>query len=241
MTGTSSHAVAGAGPAAAPGGGAARVAAVTLLFAGAADLAFLNTWVFPRLIEGDTRGMVNVARVDQVTVLPQWTSRQKAEAVPGQPVPTEVPKAAPVAVAATLPAPPPPATAPGSIGLDAPAKIHEPELRRLRQVFFARNMHDLDTVADQALVNLARKAVGEHATVVIDGHADQTGSEAFNGWLSERRAARVADRFVALGVPRDRIVIRHFGSARPAVTGDHPQAMRRNRRVEIALAEGVIP
>jgi outer membrane protein OmpA-like peptidoglycan-associated protein len=51
----------------------------------------------------------------------------------------------------------------------------------------------------------------------------------------------VADQLAAMGVPRERIVVRHYGSARPAVTGDDPRSMRRNRRVEIALAEGGTP
>ncbi|HEY0711051.1 MAG TPA: OmpA family protein, partial [Polyangia bacterium] len=155
--------------------------------------------------------------------------------LPGAP-PAPGVEPAPSVAPQTEPAPAEPATLP------APqADATTPRLRPLQRVLFARNGHQLGRAELAALSALAAQATAGDTQIVIDGHADQTGPEAFNGWLSERRAMNVADHLVALGIPRDRIRVRHFGSARPAVDGDRPQAMRRNRRVEIALAEGDIP
>jgi outer membrane protein OmpA-like peptidoglycan-associated protein len=135
------------------------------------------------------------------------------------------------------------AAAPESTPESAPATAPAAEtpLRRLRQVYFPRNVHALNPGGRHALQALVARAGLTRATIVVEGHADQSGPEVYNGWLSEQRAVTVADQLAALGIPRDRIVVRHYGSARPAAPGDHPRAMRRNRRVEIALAEGGTP
>ena len=55
--------------------------------------------------------------------------------------------------------------------------------------------------------------------VVLDGHADSSGSPAGNLRISMRRAETVRDALVALGVDPDRIVIAAYGDAAPSQLG----------------------
>jgi outer membrane protein OmpA-like peptidoglycan-associated protein len=66
----------------------------------------------------------------------------------------------------------------------------------------------------------------------VEGHADARGPEAFNVALSLRRAERVRDALVALGMAGDKITADGFGAARPVAQGRSEQAHERNRRVE---------
>jgi outer membrane protein OmpA-like peptidoglycan-associated protein len=76
------------------------------------------------------------------------------------------------------------------------------------------------------------------ATLSIEGHASRSGSEQKNRRLSVRRAQRIEEELVALGVEPARIdEVVGRGYAEPLIEehGD-PAAMARNRRVEIWVA-----
>jgi outer membrane protein OmpA-like peptidoglycan-associated protein len=62
---------------------------------------------------------------------------------------------------------------------------------------------------------------GRAARVVVVGHADTSGSAAYNIRLSERRAKTVADALVAGGVNGSTVSVDWKGESAPAVsTGD---------------------
>jgi outer membrane protein OmpA-like peptidoglycan-associated protein len=69
--------------------------------------------------------------------------------------------------------------------------------------------------------------------LLVDGHADGAGPEAYNLDLSRRRAERVRDLIVRRGVPAARISVAARGESAPAVpNGDRPEPL--NRRVELS-------
>lgn len=81
----------------------------------------------------------------------------------------------------------------------------------------------------------------EDATIVIDGHScNSAGSRAYNLALSEQRAKTLRDRFVAEGVPANKVKIVARGAEVPAVVngkaviGDR-SAQAPNRRDEIRV------
>ncbi len=82
---------------------------------------------------------------------------------------------------------------------------------------------------------------GIEPTVVIEGHAcHSAGSPAYNLALSEKRAKKVADRFVTAGIDRDNIKIVGRGQEVPAVIkGEKVTGSREkqwlNRRVEVRV------
>jgi outer membrane protein OmpA-like peptidoglycan-associated protein len=70
--------------------------------------------------------------------------------------------------------------------------------------------------------------------VVIVGHADRSGDEAYNYQLGLRRAAAVRRRIEALGVPPELISIASHDSVDPLVQTLRPYEPR-NRRVEVTV------
>lgn len=73
--------------------------------------------------------------------------------------------------------------------------------------------------------------------IVIEGHTDARGSDAYNEELSRRRAAAVSDALEIRGVPRDRFQIDGRGEAFPVASNDTPAGRQRNRRVEIVFSD----
>jgi outer membrane protein OmpA-like peptidoglycan-associated protein len=73
--------------------------------------------------------------------------------------------------------------------------------------------------------------------VVIEGHTDSTGSEAYNQELSRRRAQAVADTLAARGIPQDRVQTVGRGESMPVASNDTQAGRQQNRRVEIIFSD----
>jgi outer membrane protein OmpA-like peptidoglycan-associated protein len=73
------------------------------------------------------------------------------------------------------------------------------------------------------------------ARIVITGHADALGDEAYNQALSEQRAKAVADFLAQRGLDRERLRIVGAGSSRPIADNGTPRGRERNRRIEFEL------
>jgi len=69
--------------------------------------------------------------------------------------------------------------------------------------------------------------------VVVSGHTDDVGGEAFNLELSLHRAGSVADYLIDNGIDPVRIKTQGFGKQTPLVTGTNETARSTNRRVEL--------
>lgn len=70
-------------------------------------------------------------------------------------------------------------------------------------------------------------------TIVVQGHADSTGSESYNQRLSERRANSVSGYIEDLGVRGSRIDAMGFGESKPRASNASASGRQQNRRVEI--------
>jgi outer membrane protein OmpA-like peptidoglycan-associated protein len=82
----------------------------------------------------------------------------------------------------------------------------------------------------------------EGAAVLVEGHTDAKGNEAYNQSLSERRAASVRDWLVKnAALSKSRFSTRGYGKTRPVADNtksdgsDDPKGRERNRRVEIVV------
>jgi outer membrane protein OmpA-like peptidoglycan-associated protein len=71
--------------------------------------------------------------------------------------------------------------------------------------------------------------------VVIQGHTDSTGSEAYNQQLSERRAVAARNHLISQGIDSPRLEAVGFGEVHPAASNDTEAGRQLNRRVEILL------
>jgi peptidoglycan-associated lipoprotein len=77
----------------------------------------------------------------------------------------------------------------------------------------------------------------EWATVVIEGHCDERGSEEYNLALGERRATSVKTYLSNLGIPSARMDTVSFGESKPGVQGHDESAWRWNRRAEFKVVK----
>jgi len=75
----------------------------------------------------------------------------------------------------------------------------------------------------------------------VDGHADRTPIRsarfASNWELSAARAISVANLLIEAGLPPDRVAAAAFGEHQPLDDGDSPEALARNRRIELRLTD----
>jgi len=66
----------------------------------------------------------------------------------------------------------------------------------------------------------------------IEGHTDNTGSEAANQTLSEHRAESVRTYLISKGVPADRVKAVGYGESKPTADNSTAEGRAKNRRVE---------
>ncbi len=86
------------------------------------------------------------------------------------------------------------------------------------------------------LTNLARSIEDYEGTrVLVVGHTDSTGSDAYNQGLSERRAISAKTYLIEQGVAGDRIDAVGRGEAEPVASNESAEGRQQNRRVEVAI------
>jgi OOP family OmpA-OmpF porin len=106
-------------------------------------------------------------------------------------------------------------------------------------VFFAWDQADLTPVTQAVLAQVVADYARDKPTrVVIAGHADRSGTDAYNLALSEQRAQNVARALAARGVPQSSLDVQGFGESRPRVPTADGVREPQNRRVEITFGEG---
>jgi len=104
---------------------------------------------------------------------------------------------------------------------------------KLEKVLFE---YDAYTLTAQAQAILARNAEwlrqNPTASLTIEGHCDERGSDEYNLALGEKRAEAVRKYLVTLGVAADRLSIISYGEERPALAGHGEEVWAQNRRAE---------
>lgn len=112
-----------------------------------------------------------------------------------------------------------------------------------RVIFLTRDItfgFDKDKVTPFHYKELARisEIIEEHPgyTVLVEGHADDTGTVEYNQELSERRAEGIRETLVGrYGIDDDRVGTVGFGLTRPIAGNKTAEERMKNRRVEITI------
>jgi outer membrane protein OmpA-like peptidoglycan-associated protein len=108
----------------------------------------------------------------------------------------------------------------------------------LGDVLFDTGSATLKPGADRSLQQVAAYLSGNvKAKVMIEGHTDSVGDDAFNQRLSEQRAQSVASRLSFMGVDASRVAASGLGEAYPVTGNDTPAGRQQNRRVEIIFSD----
>ncbi len=103
-------------------------------------------------------------------------------------------------------------------------------------VYFATNMSAINANSKLALDKLVKVFNNYPETnILIEGHTDDVGTDAYNETLSQKRANAVGSYLRTAGIVSSRLTIKWYGEAQPKVdnTGDANRA--ENRRVEFAI------
>jgi len=99
--------------------------------------------------------------------------------------------------------------------------------------------YDATTLSEQARASLANNAeiLRKHstATVRIEGHCDERGSDEYNLALGEQRAKTALHYLVTMGIPAKRLSVISYGKEKPADSGHDEAAWSKNRRDEFVV------
>lgn len=161
-------------------------------------------------------------------------AKKKPVPPPAAPAP-----AAPAAVTTPAPPPPPPPPPPAP----EPKVPTEDEIfagktldqlnaeKPLGDVFFAYDAQNLTEEARATLqknIDWMKRWTG--TKVMVEGHADNRGTNEYNLALGERRADAARDYLVSLGLSTDRVTIVSKGEEQPFCSDDNEACWQQNRR-----------
>lgn len=152
------------------------------------------------------------------------TEAPKVEEAKMEPAPAPPPAEPPQEVAKVEPAPPLPVEAP------------VPEPLTLADVYFDYDRFVIRSDAQAVIEANARRLKAENdRKVLIEGHCDERGTVEYNLVLGERRAQKVKQYLLDLGVQPSQIRITSYGKEKPFCT-DHSEACwQSNRRAHFVL------
>lgn len=122
------------------------------------------------------------------------------------------------------------------------AEAAERDLEMAKNRFLNENVYfdfDTATLDYQAQELLKQKAAWMRdypdATIVIEGHCDDRGTNAYNLALGERRAESVKSFLANLGIAATRMTTISYGEEKPLDMGQNEEAWAKNRRAAFVL------
>ena len=146
------------------------------------------------------------------------------------------------ATSAPAPTPPPSAVSPTPTPAPAPAPTARPAVRdfaavpELQDIYFEFDKYDIrpgDTKTLEA--NASWLKSNPNHLVLIEGHADERGTNEYNLALGERRAKSTMNYLVSQGVQANRITIISYGEERPSCTEKAEACWAKNRRAHFLV------
>ena len=103
-------------------------------------------------------------------------------------------------------------------------------------ILFDVDSHELKPETKRQLTEFAQTLNKyEDTDIRIEGHADATGSDAYNQKLSNRRAEAVGSFLQSQGVKASRVDEQGYGEAQPIADNTTEAGRNKNRRVDVAV------
>ena len=146
------------------------------------------------------------------------------------------PAPAPSAVAPPAPAPAPGASAATAAQTPRPAPKEFMAVAALKEVYFDFDKYDIRAEDAKTLdANAAWLKSNGDNLVLIEGHADERGTNEYNLALGERRAKSTMNYLVSQGIQANRITIISYGEERPVCTEKTEACWAKNRRASFLV------
>ncbi len=121
---------------------------------------------------------------------------------------------------------------------DPPNQLKEIEDQQFDKLYFE---FDRSELTDESFVKLQEvykyMRKNEHVRLIISGHTDAIGSDAYNMELSKKRANAAIEFLKNKGIDNQRMEIEYFGATIPATSNDSDNGRAQNRRVEFRLVK----
>ncbi len=107
----------------------------------------------------------------------------------------------------------------------------------LNKVYFDFDKYEVKSESFEAL-NKIVNILSENPSykVLIEAHADNIGSNAYNNSLSARRGDAVKNYLISNGINESRLTTQAYGKTRPAASNSTAQGRALNRRVEFTIS-----
>ncbi|MGB7786158.1 MAG: OmpA family protein [Salinimicrobium sp.] len=103
-------------------------------------------------------------------------------------------------------------------------------------VYFATDKYAIEGQSREALQSLANIFKEYPKTnILVEGHTDSTGSEAYNLTLSKNRAQAVTNFLTMQGIDPGRIETKWYGESQAKYDNSTVEGRSKNRRVELAI------
>lgn len=103
-------------------------------------------------------------------------------------------------------------------------------------VYFATNQSDISGESEISLLKLITIFQKYPKTnIIVEGHTDSSGSDAYNMELSKNRAQAVTNYLSSNGISASRIETNWFGEDQPKHDNSTAEGRSKNRRVELAI------
>jgi peptidoglycan-associated lipoprotein len=119
-----------------------------------------------------------------------------------------------------------------------PVPSAEGAISPFKDIHFDFDKYNLRLDAKWVLNDIAQWLEGNpHTRVMIEGHADERGSDEYNLALGERRAASARYYLISMGVKGERLSTISYGEFRPIDSGRTEEAYTRNRRDHFLLRD----
>jgi peptidoglycan-associated lipoprotein len=112
------------------------------------------------------------------------------------------------------------------------------ETAALRDVYFDFDRYEIRT-GDKGTLDENAKwlKTNQSALLLIEGHADERGTNEYNLALGERRAKATRDYLVSVGIEAGRITVISYGEERPTCTDKADACYTKNRRAHFLVKQ----
>ncbi len=110
---------------------------------------------------------------------------------------------------------------------------------KIKDIYFDFDSYDIRDDARPVLKEVASILTkNKDIKVIIEGHADEKGTNEYNLGLGDRRANSAKEHLISLGIPSARINTISYGEEKPLCSEQTDECWAKNRRAHFVLIEG---